>query len=234
MSHVHARGCLCSRSCGGRRKRRASTTLGRVPGRRRHHRAGGAPGGAVAHGDGVSHTPQAECNCIRTCSWTRPHCTPSLHAGRACSRGAATQSCRGMRAESGCACFSPRCFMFFPIYSYVYGRQAFLPSPRAARLLVEEVLVARGPADELGGREPEGDLVLGRLHGVGAVADVAAPRHGGGKASGRRAGESARCATTSRRCLPPHAAPKASPPPTQHQEHGKEHGGPRRKLCVIL
>ena len=41
-------------------------------------------------------------------------------------------------------------------------------------LLVDPVLLGGGPGGELLGLEPQRDLVVGRLHGVGAVADVAA------------------------------------------------------------
>ena len=144
VSHVHARGCLCSRSCGGRRKRRgASTTLGRVPGRRRHHRAGGAPGGAVAHGDGVSHTPQAECNSIRTCSWTVNE--SALHAKfprwalrpqprpRVCTRGSHTELSRDARRER-LRLFQSSMFYVFS-YLFICIRTASLPAQSTSRAL---------------------------------------------------------------------------------------------------
>ena len=41
-------------------------------------------------------------------------------------------------------------------------------------LLVDPVLLGGGPVAELLGLEPEGDLMVGRLNSVGAMADVAA------------------------------------------------------------
>lgn len=43
-----------------------------------------------------------------------------------------------------------------------------------SNLLVNPSGLGGGPLEDLGGREPEGDLLLGVLDGVGAVADVAA------------------------------------------------------------
>ena len=47
------------------------------------------------------------------------------------------------------------------------------PEQGADHLLVDPVLLAALPVAELGGLEPESNLLVGGLNGVGAVANVA-------------------------------------------------------------
>merc|ERR1719342_662469 len=84
-------------------------------------------------------------------------------------------------------------------------------------LLVDPVLLGGGPVAELLGLEPESNLVVGRLNGIGTVADVAPNMNGKVSPDGSREGSSrvrlSKHDTTSLHCvqtLPNHGADGAA------------------------